>query len=86
MEKSDEIVNKVATSSLVVFDLAQYYQPGDRVLLDLKDQLYQGIILKEKDFRSSYVVTTGSSIRTNFWPLHVRPMPSSRYGLTCWWL
>jgi hypothetical protein len=51
MEKSDEIVNKVATSSLVVFDLAQYYQPGDRVLLDLKDQLYQGIILKEKDFR-----------------------------------
>jgi hypothetical protein len=48
----DEIINKVATSSLVTFDLEDYYSPGDRVLLDIKDQLYQGLILKERDFRT----------------------------------
>jgi len=51
MESGDEIVNRVASSSLITFDLEDYYQPGERVLLDIKDQLYQGLILKEKDFR-----------------------------------
>lgn len=51
MRDQGEIINKVAASSLVVFDLSACYQPGERVLLDLKDQLYEGIILKEKDFR-----------------------------------
>lgn len=60
MHNSGEIINKVASSSLVVFDLSAYYQPGERMLLDLKDQLYQGIILKEKDFREF--------IRNHNWP------------------
>lgn len=52
MEKiGNQIVNKVAGSSLITFDLEEYYQHGERVLLDIKDQLFQGIILKEKDFR-----------------------------------
>lgn len=46
-----EIINRVANSSIVTFDLEEYYQPGERVLIDIKDQLYQGLILKEKDFR-----------------------------------
>lgn len=46
-----EIINRVANSSIVTFDLEEYYQPGDRVLFDIKDQLHQGLILKEKDFR-----------------------------------
>lgn len=49
--KEDEIVNRVSSSSLVTFDLETYYTAGERVLLDIKDQLYQGLILKEKDFR-----------------------------------
>lgn len=49
--ESNEIVNRVAASSLKVFDLEEYYVPGERVLLDIKDQLYQGMILKEKSFR-----------------------------------
>ena len=49
--ESNEIINRVATSSLVTFDLEQLYQPGERVLIDIKDQLYKGLILKEKDFR-----------------------------------
>jgi Protein of unknown function (DUF2480) len=49
MEK--EIINRVSNSSLITFDLEEYYQPGERVLIDIKDQLYEGLILKEKDFR-----------------------------------
>jgi hypothetical protein len=47
----EEIINRVSTSSLITFDLEELYQPGDRVLLDIKDQLFQGLILREKDFR-----------------------------------
>jgi Protein of unknown function (DUF2480) len=48
----DKIINKVAGSSLVTFDLEEYYQPGDRCVIDIKDQLYEGLILREKDFRA----------------------------------
>src|SRR4051812_23686315 len=51
MEPNSEIINRVATSSLVTFDLEEYYQPGERILIDIKDQLFQGLILREKDFR-----------------------------------
>lgn len=52
MEKlEDQIINKVAGSSLITFDLEDYYQPGERVSIDIKDQLFQGLILREKDFR-----------------------------------
>jgi hypothetical protein len=51
MKVEDQIVNKVANSSLVTFDLEKYYEPGDRVLIDIKEQLYEGLILREKDFR-----------------------------------
>lgn len=47
----DPIINRVANSALVTFDLETFYAPGERVLLDIKDQLFQGLILKEKDFR-----------------------------------
>jgi hypothetical protein len=47
----EEILNKVANSGLVTIDLGELYPPGDRVLLDIKDQLFQGLILREKDFR-----------------------------------
>lgn len=51
MSQKDEIINRVATSSLITFDLEEYYQEGDRVLLDIKDQLYEGLIVREKEFR-----------------------------------
>ena len=47
-----EIVNKVAQSKLVTIDLEDYYPQGNRVVFDIKDWLYEEIILKEKDFRS----------------------------------
>lgn len=51
MESSNDIVNRVASSGLKIFDLEQYYVPGTRVVLDIKDQLYEGMILREKPFR-----------------------------------
>lgn len=50
---ADEILNRVAASKLVTFDLEDYYPAGRRVLLDIKEWLYEEIILKEKDFRES---------------------------------
>jgi len=46
-----EIINRVASSTLVTFDLEKYHRQGERVLYDIKDLLFQGLILKEKDFR-----------------------------------
>ena len=47
----EPIVNKVAASGLTTIDLEDYYLKGDRVLFDIKDLLFQGLILREKDFR-----------------------------------
>ncbi len=47
----DETVNRVAQSKLITVNLEDYYPEGKRILLDIKDWLYEGVILKEKDFR-----------------------------------
>ena len=49
----DEIVNKVAKSGLVNIDLEKWYPTDKRVLFDLKDWLFEELILKEKDFREN---------------------------------
>ncbi len=45
------LVNKVAASGLISIDLEEYYLKGERVLFDIKDILFQGLILREKEFR-----------------------------------
>lgn len=47
----DEIINKVANSSLEVFDLEDYFPDEHVVELDLSQWLFEGFLLKEKDFR-----------------------------------
>jgi hypothetical protein len=49
---AEEIVNRVANSKLVVVDLEDYYPKGKRILFDIKDWLYEGIVLREKEFRA----------------------------------
>lgn len=51
MSEEFEIRNKVAESGLVNFDLATLLLKGERKGIDLKDFLFQEMILKEKDFR-----------------------------------
>jgi len=45
------IVNKVSQSGLITIDLEEYYPAGQRILFDIKEHLFQGLILREKDFR-----------------------------------
>lgn len=49
----DKIINKVTESGLVTLDLAQFYPRDEMVVFDLKDHLFMGMILKEKDFREA---------------------------------
>ncbi|WP_419869740.1 DUF2480 family protein [Chryseobacterium sp. CT-SW4] len=51
MSEEFEIRNKVAESGLVNFDLTDLIPKGARIGIDLKDFLFEGVILKEKDFR-----------------------------------
>lgn len=48
---AEDIINRVANSKLVTFDLEDYYPKGSRMLFDIKDWLLEGIVLREKDFR-----------------------------------
>jgi len=47
------IINKVAESALTTIDLEEYYPKGETAVFDLKDHLFMGLILKEKDFRAA---------------------------------
>lgn len=69
----NEIINRVANSKLITLNLEDYYPEGKRVLFDIKDWLFEGFVLREKDFRNqvaeynwsqyqdSYVALTCSS-------------------------
>ncbi|TMU54956.1 DUF2480 family protein [Flagellimonas algicola] len=48
----EEIKNRVAESKLITFDLENLYQEGRREVVDIKDWLYEGFILREKEFRT----------------------------------
>jgi hypothetical protein len=47
----NEIVNKVAESGLITIDLEKMIPEGPRAEIDLKELLFQGLVLREKDFR-----------------------------------
>lgn len=47
-----ELINKVAQSALVTLNLEELIHPGERVVYDIKDNLFMGLILREKDFRA----------------------------------
>lgn len=47
----EEIINRVSNSKLVVVDLEDYYPKGNRSVIDIKDWLFEELVLREKDFR-----------------------------------
>ena len=59
MIEKGEIINKVDQSGLITINLEDYYDQGRRVFIDLKDHLAQGLILRERDFRTF--------VKTNDW-------------------
>jgi len=62
----EEIINRIANSKLINIDLEEFYPEGKRVLFDIKDWLFQGIILKEKDFRESVANHNWSQYQDNY--------------------
>lgn len=51
MDIQENFVNKVAASGLITLNLEEYFHPGERVVYDIKDNLFHGLMLREKDFR-----------------------------------
>lgn len=51
MSEPNEIVNRVSQSTLISIDLESYFSAGERVIYDIAQNLFQGLVLKEKDFR-----------------------------------
>ena len=68
---SEPLINKVAESGLVTLDLEQYYPKGETAVFDLKDYLFMGMILKEKDYREG--------LKTTDWSLY----SGKNVALTC---
>ena len=62
----DKIVNKVAQSVLVTFDLEDLYPNGVRSAIDLSQWLDQGFILREKEFRSAINTQDWSAYEGHF--------------------
>jgi hypothetical protein len=52
MNMQEGIINRVANSPIITFNLEDYYHKGERVLYDIAQNLFQGLILREKDFRA----------------------------------
>lgn len=50
---SETIINKVSDSALFTLNLEDYYPTDEIAIFDMKDYLFMGLILKEKDFRES---------------------------------
>ncbi|MBZ0327671.1 MAG: DUF2480 family protein [Altibacter sp.] len=68
MEK--EIVNRVANSKLITFDLEDFYPKGERISFDISKWLYEGVVLKEKDFRAFVSAHDWSQYTDTFVALH----------------
>ena len=54
---AEAFVNKVAESGLISFDLEEYYPRAPIKVFDLKEYLFMGLILKEKEFRAALQTT-----------------------------
>ena len=46
-------VNKVAESGIITLDLETFYPKEETAVFDMKNHLFMGLILKEKDFRET---------------------------------
>lgn len=67
---SNEIVNRVARSGLITIDLEEFYPEGERVVYDIADNLWQGMALKEKDFRDFVKAKDWSIYKDQYVALH----------------
>lgn len=62
----DDIINRVASSKLITINLEDYYPDGNRVLFDIKDWLFEGFVLREKDFRNTIAAYDWSQYQDSY--------------------
>lgn len=62
----EEIINRVSNSKLVVVDLEDYYPKGKRTVLDIKDWLFEELVLREKDFRNQVKLHDWSQYKDDY--------------------
>lgn len=65
-----EIVNKIEQSGLITLNLEEMYPSGKRVVIDLKEQLWEGLALKEKDFRAWVKEHDWSQYQSSYVSIH----------------
>ncbi|MCC7525130.1 MAG: DUF2480 family protein [Chitinophagaceae bacterium] len=63
---SDLIINKVAQSGIVTIDLETFYPKEEIVVFDIKEFLFKGLILKEKEFREALRQTHWEQYRRKY--------------------
>lgn len=66
----EEIVNRVAKSPIITFNLENLYSKGERREIDIQQWLYEGFILKEKEFRATLKTTDWSQYNDCFVALY----------------
>ena len=65
-----EIINRVANSKLATIDLEDFYPEGQRLSLDISQWLFEGIVLREKDFRIAINAHDWSLYKDGFVYIH----------------
>jgi hypothetical protein len=68
--EEQEIINRVANSALQVFDLEDYYPEEERLSIDVSQWLWEGFVLREKEFRDSLKNHDWQQYRGKFVALH----------------
>lgn len=63
---STEIINRVANSKLVTFNLEDFYPKGERIVFDIKDWLLEGLVLREGVFREKAAAHDWSEYKDTF--------------------
>jgi len=67
---AEKIVNRVVNSGLVTLNLEELYPNGKRLVYDIKENLWQGIALREKEFRAFVKEHDWSRYKDSFVALH----------------
>lgn len=71
MDTTKPLVNRVAQKALITLELEQYYpKQEDIAVIDLKDFLFKGLILREADFREAVKNTNWSAFKNKYVALY----------------
>lgn len=63
---AEEIINRVANSKLITFDLEEIYPKGERISFDISQWLLEGIVLRESEFRNKATEHNWSQYQDKF--------------------